>query len=119
MTEEPPLPLTCPKCGAPLIAAADLQSTDVLKCPKHGDIGTLSEFLDQALHRQMGNALNEAFKKAMMTPPEIIGKIHPTGPSKPWLFPDRRPILARYEARRLAVNITKLPELIREKRPLS
>ena len=54
-----------------------------------------------------------------MTPPEIIGKIHPTGPSKPWLFPDRRPILVRYEARRLAVNITKLPELIREKRPPS
>ena len=63
MTEEPPLPLTCPKCGTPLIAAAELQSTDVLKCPKHGDIGTLSELLDQALQRQMGNALNEAFKK--------------------------------------------------------
>jgi hypothetical protein len=43
--------------------AGELQPTDVLKCPKHGDIGTLSEFLDQALQRQMGNALNEAFKK--------------------------------------------------------
>ena len=45
--------------------AAELQSSDVLRCPKHGDIyiGTLSEFLDQALQRQMGNALNEAFKK--------------------------------------------------------
>jgi hypothetical protein len=63
MAEEPPLPLTCPKCGTQLIAAAELQSTDVLKCPKHGDLGTLSEFLDQALQRQMGNALTEALKK--------------------------------------------------------
>jgi hypothetical protein len=35
----------------------------MLKCPKHGDIGTLSELLDQTLQRQMGNALKEAFKK--------------------------------------------------------
>jgi hypothetical protein len=63
MSEESPVSLTCPRCGAPLIAAAELQPTDMLKCPKHGDIGTLSEFLDQALLRQMGNALNEAFKK--------------------------------------------------------
>jgi hypothetical protein len=40
MTEEPALTLTCPKCGAPLIAAADLQTTDMLKCPVHGDIGS-------------------------------------------------------------------------------
>ena len=52
-----------PKCGTPLIASAELQSTDMLKCPKHGDIGTLSELLDQTLQRQMGNALKEAFKK--------------------------------------------------------
>jgi hypothetical protein len=37
----------------------------------------------------------------MMTPLEIIGKIHPTGSSKPWLFPDRPPTRARYEARRM------------------
>jgi uncharacterized Zn finger protein (UPF0148 family) len=63
MTEEPLLTLTCPKCGTPLIAAAELQSTDMLKCPEHGGIGTLSELLDQTLQRQMGNALKEAFKK--------------------------------------------------------
>ena len=60
MTEEPALTLTCPKCGAPLIAAADLQTTDMLKCPVHG---TLSELLDQTLQRKMGNALTEALKK--------------------------------------------------------
>ena len=63
MTEERVLTLTCPKCGAPLIAAADLQTTDVLECPVHGDIGTLSELLDQTLQRKMGNALTEALKK--------------------------------------------------------
>jgi hypothetical protein len=63
MTEEPSLTLTCPKCGAPLIAAADLQATDELQCPEHGDIGTLAELLDQTLQRQMGNALTEALKK--------------------------------------------------------
>ena len=63
MTGEPHVTLTCPKCGAPLIAAADLQTTDVLKCPVHGDIGTLSELLDQSLQRKMGNALTEALKK--------------------------------------------------------
>jgi hypothetical protein len=31
--------------------------------PEHGDIGTLSELLDQTLQQQMGNALKEAFKK--------------------------------------------------------
>jgi hypothetical protein len=46
-----------------LIAAADLLTTDMLKCPEHGDIGTLSELLDQTLQRQMGNALTEALKK--------------------------------------------------------
>jgi hypothetical protein len=64
MTEELPVALTCPKCGATLIAAADLQATDVLRCPKHGDVGTLEEFLDQSLQRQMGNAVKEALKKA-------------------------------------------------------
>ena len=63
MTEEPALTLTCPKCGAPLIAAADLQTTDKLQCPEHGDTGTLGELLDQTLQRQMGNALTEALKK--------------------------------------------------------
>jgi hypothetical protein len=63
MTEEAPLTLTCPKCGTPLIAAAELQSTDMLKCPEHGDIGTLSELLDQTLQWKMGNALTEALKK--------------------------------------------------------
>jgi uncharacterized Zn finger protein (UPF0148 family) len=63
MTEEPALTLTCPKCGAPLIAA-DLQTTDMLKCPVHGDIGALSELLDQTLQRKMGNALTEALKKS-------------------------------------------------------
>ena len=63
MTEEPALTLTCPKCGAPLIAAADLRTTDMLKCPVHGDIGTLSELLDQTLQRKMGDALTEALKK--------------------------------------------------------
>jgi hypothetical protein len=60
---EPALTLTCLKCSAPLIAAADLQTTDMLKCPVHGDIGTLSELLDQTLQRKMGNALTEALKK--------------------------------------------------------
>jgi hypothetical protein len=63
MTEEPPLTLTCPKCGAPLIAAAELQPTDMLKCPKHGDVGTLSELLDQTLQRQLGNSLKDALQK--------------------------------------------------------
>jgi hypothetical protein len=63
MTEEPPLTVTCPKCGALLIAAAELQPTDMLKCPKHGDVGTLSELLDQTLQRQMGNALKDALEK--------------------------------------------------------
>jgi hypothetical protein len=35
----------------------------MLKCPVHGDIGTLSELLDQTLQRKMGNALTEALKK--------------------------------------------------------
>jgi hypothetical protein len=39
-----------------------LQTTDMLKCPVHGDIGTLSELLDQTLQRKMGNALTEALK---------------------------------------------------------
>jgi hypothetical protein len=41
----------------------------MLKCPEHGDIGTLSELLDQTLQRQMGNALKEAFKKGRMAWP--------------------------------------------------
>jgi hypothetical protein len=61
MTEEPPLTLTCPKCGTPLIAAAELQSTDMLKCPEHGDIGTLSELLDQTLQRRLPRIIGKSF----------------------------------------------------------
>jgi DNA-directed RNA polymerase subunit M/transcription elongation factor TFIIS len=64
MTEELPTALTCPKCGAALVAAADLQSSDMLRCPKHGDVGTLQELMDQSLQRQMENAVKEALKKA-------------------------------------------------------
>jgi hypothetical protein len=62
MADEPPLPLTCPKCGAPLTAAAEPQPTDMLKCPTHGDVGTLSDLLDRTLQRQIGNALKEALE---------------------------------------------------------
>ena len=75
---------TCsPKCGAPLIAAADLQTTDMLQCPVHGDICTLSELLDQTLQRQMANALKEAFKKGDDDASENHRQIPPPGPPKP------------------------------------
>jgi hypothetical protein len=63
MTEEPPLTLTCPKCGAPLIAAAELQPTDMLKCPKHGDVGTLSELLDQTPSTAIGKCSKGRLEK--------------------------------------------------------
>jgi ABC-type arginine transport system ATPase subunit len=43
--------------------SSHLRTTDMLKCPKHGDIGPPSELLDQTLQRQIGNALTEALKK--------------------------------------------------------
>lgn len=65
MAESIRVGLVCPKCGQELLAPVgkgELQLSDTVRCPIHGDVGRLEELTNEVCHNVATDAFEKMFK---------------------------------------------------------